>query len=138
MRLQVTIDAADPHAQAEFWAQAIGYQVEDNSTFVDQLVTDGRLPDAGRLVRNGRSEFVDVTAARDPQGEGPRLFFQKVPEAKVGKTRVHIDVPVADERKADEVARLAALGARELYVTSDRGPVTHTMIDPEGNEFCLH
>lgn len=87
MRLQVTIDAADPPAQAEFWAQAIGYQVEDNSTFVDQLVTDGRLPEAGRLVRNGRSEFVDVTAARDPQGEGPRLFFQKVPEAKVGKNR---------------------------------------------------
>ncbi|HEY5222730.1 MAG TPA: VOC family protein [Microbacteriaceae bacterium] len=51
---------------------------------------------------------------------------------------VHLDVRVPDEHKLERVAELEALGARQLWVTDDRGPVTYTMQDPEGNEFCLH
>lgn len=138
MRLQITFDAADPHALAEFWAELLGYDVEDNSAFVDQLVAEGRMPASGRITRNGRSEFVDAAAARDPRGEEPRLYFQKVPEPKTAKNRVHLDVRTPDDRKEAEVARLEALGASVLWTTDDRGPRTYTMRDPEGNEFCLH
>lgn len=136
--IQVTFDASDPHALAEFWAEVLGYEVEDNSAFVDDLVASGRMPAQDRIVRNGRSEFADVAAARDPNARGPRLYFQKVPESKTAKNRVHLDVSVPDELKRARVAELEKLGATQLWTTDDRGPVTYTMADPEGNEFCLH
>ncbi|HEY0260570.1 MAG TPA: VOC family protein [Lacisediminihabitans sp.] len=138
MKLQVTFDTADPNAQAAFWAALLGYQVEDNSEFVDRLVSDGRMPESDRLIRNGRSVFREVAAARDPTGEGPRLYFQLVPEGKVAKNRVHLDVPVPEETRRAEVARAEALGATLLWETDDRGTYTYTLSDPEGNEFCLH
>jgi hypothetical protein len=138
MKVQIAFDAADPHALAEFWAVVLGYEIENNSAFVDQLVADGRMPAEARITRNGRSEFAEVAVARDPAGEGPRLYFQKVPEPKTAKNRVHIDVPVDDADKLARVAELEALGAVQLWITDDRGPVTYTMQDPEGNEFCLH
>lgn len=137
MTLQIAFDTSNPHAQAEFWAALLGYEVEDNSAFVDQLVEAGRMPEAGRITRNGRSEFADVAVAVDPAGANPRLYFQKVPEPKTAKNRVHIDVPVGPERLLDEVARAQSLGATQLWFTNDRGPDTYTMQDPEGNEFCL-
>ena len=137
-RLQVAFDTRDPHAQAVFWASVLDYVVEDHSDFVDQLVADGRMPEEERITIDGRSAFRDVAAASDPNGTEPRLFFQKVPEDKVAKNRVHVDVATPDEKKLAEVDRLTALGAKLLWVTSDRGPTTYTMQDPEGNEFCLH
>ncbi|WP_308467436.1 VOC family protein [Rathayibacter soli] len=136
--IQVTFDAADPNALAEFWAQVLSYDVEDNGAFIDELVASGRMPESGRAIRNGRTVFVDVAAAVDPKGEGPRLYFQKVPEPKTAKNRVHLDIRTPDDRKLARVAELEALGARLCWVTDDRGPVTYTMQDPEGNEFCLH
>jgi hypothetical protein len=138
MRTQVTFDTADPHALAAFWAQVLGTQVEDHSDLVDQLVADGRMPAEERITINGRPAFRDVAACRDPHGAEPRFFFQKVPEGKVVKNRVHLDIPVEPERKADEVARLTDLGAELVSTHDDRGPLTYVMRDPEGNEFCLH
>jgi hypothetical protein len=135
--IQVTFDAADPHALAEFWADVLDYEIEDHAEFVDSLVESGRLGAEGRIERNGRSAFADVAAARDPKGESPRLFFQRVPEPKTAKNRVHIDVRVPEERREAESQRLIGKGATLLWVTSDRGPTTYTMQDPEGNEFCL-
>lgn len=136
--IQVTFDATDPHALADFWAEVLGYEVEDNSAFVDDLVVSGRMPAEGRITRNGRSAFADVAAAFDPERRGPRLYFQKVPEPKAAKNRVHLDVSVPDGHKLERVAELEKLGAKQLWITDDRGPVTYTMADPEGNEFCLH
>jgi len=138
MRTQVTFDAADPHAQAAFWAQVFGREVEDHSELVDQLVADRLMPPQDRIVVNGRSAFRDVAACRDRDGAEPRLYFQRVPEGKVAKNRVHLDIHVEPDRKADEVARLTALGAELTGTSDDRGPLTYTMRDPEGNEFCLH
>jgi hypothetical protein len=138
MRTQVTFDAADPHALAEFWAEVFGRAVEDHSDFVDQLVADGRMPAEDRIVINGRSAFRDVAACGDPSGTEPRLYFQRVPEAKAAKNRVHLDIHVEPSRKADEVARLTRLGAELIGTHDDRGPLTYVMRDPEGNEFCLH
>lgn len=138
MRTQVTFDCADPHAQATFWAQVLGVEVEDHSGFVDRLVAEGRMPAEERIELAGRSAFRDVAACCDPAGREPRLFFQRVPEAKVAKNRVHLDIHVAPEDKPAEVERVERLGARLIETHSDRGPMTYVMRDPEGNEFCLH
>ena len=138
MRTQVTFDCADPHAQAAFWAQVFGSVVEDHSTLVDQLVAAGRMPAEDKIVLAGRSAFRDVAACSDPAGAEPRLFFQRVPEPKVAKNRVHIDVHVDPADKDAEVERLVGLGAELVETHSDRGPTTHVLRDPEGNEFCLH
>jgi catechol 2,3-dioxygenase-like lactoylglutathione lyase family enzyme len=138
MRTQITFDCADPHAQASFWARVLGVEVEDHSDFVDKLVSDGRMAADDRIVIGGRSAFRDVAASRDPSGVEPRLFFQRVPESKVAKNRVHLDIHVEPERKLAEVERLEKLGARLIETHSHSGPVTYVMRDPEGNEFCLH
>ncbi len=134
----MTFDAADPHALAAFWADVLGVEVEDHSDFVDQLVADGRMPAEDRVVVGGRSAFRDVAACHDPSGTEPRLYFQRVPEAKTAKNRVHLDIHVESDSKAAEVDRLTTLGAELIDTSDDRGPLTYVMRDPEGNEFCLH
>ncbi|MEV8504586.1 VOC family protein [Actinoplanes sp. NPDC051475] len=134
----MTFDCADPHAQAAFWATVLGSAVEDHSELVDQLVAEGRMPADHRIMVDGRSAFRDVAACTDPTGIEPRLFFQRVPEGKIAKNRVHLDVHVDDDRKEAEVQRLARLGAQLIDTHSDRGPLTYVLRDPEGNEFCLH
>ena len=138
MRTQVTFDCADPHAQAAFWAAVYGTAVEDHSALVDRLVADGRMPAADRVEVDGRSAFREVAACSDPDGVEPRLYFQRVPEGKTAKNRVHLDVHVPDERKVAEVERLVGLGAALVGMHDDRGTVTYVLRDPEGNEFCLH
>jgi hypothetical protein len=135
--LQIAVDAADPHALAEFWAAALHYDVEDHTGVVTHLLEAGRLAEDETLEIDGRLAFRDVTACSDPQGAGPRVFFQRVPEPKTAKNRMHLDVQVGADRAPAEVERLVGLGATVLWVTSDRGPTTTTMADPEGNEFCV-
>jgi catechol 2,3-dioxygenase-like lactoylglutathione lyase family enzyme len=138
MRTQITFDCADPHAQADFWAEVFGTRVEDHSELADQLVAAGRLPAEDTITIAGRSAFRDVAACSDPAGIEPRLFFQRVPEGKTSKNRVHLDVHIDEERKTAEAERLVALGAQIVDEHADRGPRTIVMQDPEGNEFCLH
>ena len=114
--VQITLDCADPAALAQFWAAALGYVVqpppEGYATWDDALDAWG-LPEEHR---NDRSAVVD------PQGAGPRLFFQRVPEGKVAKNRLHLDVRAApglegEDRMAaleEEAARLVARGATRL------------------------
>lgn len=138
MRTQVTFDCADPHAQARFWAAVLGAEVEDHAELVDKLVADGLMPETDRIVLDGRSAFRDVAACRDPDGVEPRLFFQRVPEGKTAKNRVHLDVHVDPDLKDAERTRLIGLGAEFVERHDDRGPLTYVLRDPEGNEFCLH
>jgi hypothetical protein len=138
MRTQVAFDCADPHAQARFWAQVFGTEVEDHHDFVNQLVADGRMAAEERSTLDGRSVFRDVAAVRDPSGTEPRFFFQRVPEGKTAKNRCHVDIHVDEDQKPAEVARLEALGAKHTETHADRGPTVYVMQDPEGNEFCLH
>jgi hypothetical protein len=141
--VQVTFDCADPGALAEFWAVALGYQVQPPPPGFETW--DAALDAWGvpAELRNERSAVVPV----DGQ-PGPRLFFQRVPEGKVAKNRVHLDVRAApglegDDRmrRLDEVcAELTALGARQLARFEPRPPTDAghlVMADPEGNEFCL-
>jgi len=135
--LQVTIDAEDPHRLARFWAEAVGYTKEDHSAVVDSLVAAGRLPVEAVVEVDGGRGFRDVAACRDPDGTRPRLFFQRVPERKTVKNRVHLDLHVGQERAEAEAERLVGLGATPLWRTTDRGGLTVTLQDPEGNEFCV-
>jgi hypothetical protein len=136
MRFQVAIDAADPHALCAFWAEVLGYEVEPSDPgFIERMIDEGHATQSDTLVVDGVLRWADATACSDPAGVGPRLYFQRVPEPKAGKNRVHLDLRPPDRRA--EVERLERLGARQLY-TKSQGPHTWTtMADPEGNEFCV-
>ena len=138
-QFQVTFDCADPERVARFWCEVLGYVVPPPPQGFDTWDEfDRSLP----AERQG-SAFACI----DPTGEGPRLFFQRVPEGKVVKNRVHLDVRagtglVGDERLATleaERARLEALGASLVEVLRADGfnESCIVMQDIEGNEFCL-
>lgn len=136
--IQITFDAAEPHRLAAWWAELLDYEVEDGHDLVSQLLADGVVGDDDVVEIDGRLQFAEAVAAADPTGAGPRLFFQRVPEAKAAKNRVHLDVPVDPEDLEAEVARLTGTGATFVEYGSHPGHRWAVMQDPEGNEFCLH
>ena len=117
-QVQITFDCADPDRVARFWCEVLGYEHQ---------------PEASACV--------------DPTGVGPRLYFQRVPEGKVVKNRVHLDVRVGTglvgaERLAAleaERDRLIALGAvcERVLLADEENESCIVMQDIEGNEFCL-
>jgi hypothetical protein len=135
--IQITFDCDDPHALARFWAEALRYVKEDHSPFVEGLLRDGLLDPSASLEVDGGRQFADVSACSDPEQKGPRLFFQRVPEGKTVKNRVHLDLHVGPQRYAAEAERLEQLGARKLWYSDDRGAQCWTLADIEGNEFCI-
>jgi catechol 2,3-dioxygenase-like lactoylglutathione lyase family enzyme len=140
--IQVTFDCADPARLAAFWAELLGYRLQDPppgfDTWDSALEAMGVPPER----RN------DASALVDPEGSRSRVFFQRVPEPKTAKNRVHLDVRAApglegDARMAaleDEAARLLTLGAVRVARHEPSPPMSAghlVMADPEGNEFCL-
>jgi predicted enzyme related to lactoylglutathione lyase len=101
----ITIDCADPARLSKFWAQAL----------------DGYADDPSGLVVRSES--------------GPMMYFQKVPEGKPAKNRLHIDLGAPDVQT--EVDRLSALGATVIREMSEGGMQWTIMSDPEANEFCV-
>ena len=135
---QVVIDAADPHALADWWAEALGWQVErQDEAFIRRMVDTGAAAESDTTTHRGALVWAVGAAITSPDPHRPRVLFQRVPEAKTVKNRVHLDLRVGDERREEEVARLLRLGATELYRAS-QGPFEWaTLADPEGNEFCV-
>jgi hypothetical protein len=138
-QFQVTFDCADPERVARFWCEVLGYVVPPPPPgFASWEEFDRSQPPE----RQG-SAFACV----DPTGVGPRLFFQRVPEGKVVKNRLHLDVRVGtglvgDERLAAleaECARLEPLGAVRVRLLRADGFDESCLVmqDVEGNEFCL-
>jgi catechol 2,3-dioxygenase-like lactoylglutathione lyase family enzyme len=121
-QFQVTFDCADPERVARFWCEVLGYELAPWSS-------------------------ASSAACTDPDGVGSRLFFQRVPEGKVVKNRVHLDVRVGTglvgaERVAAleaEEARLLPLGATRVQLLLADGVDESCLVmqDVEGNEFCL-
>src|SRR3954447_14682090 len=99
-QVQVTFDCGDPGALAQFWAETLGYRLDPPPAGVDTW--DAGL-DAWGVPPERRN---DRSAVSDPNGGGPRLFFQRVPEGKTAKNRVHLDVRAASGLAGDE--RMAA------------------------------
>jgi Glyoxalase-like domain len=147
MTLQLTIDCADPAPLVQFWGPALGYvpapPPHGHSSWNDYYrslgVSEDELPDGvdacDRLI--------------DPAGNGPRIWFQIVPERKSVKNRLHLDLLVdgardlaPPERRSvieGRVAELVAAGATVLHRSEGDG-IDHygvTLADPEGNEFCV-
>ncbi|CAL9301719.1 VOC family protein [Streptomyces olindensis] len=143
---KVVIDANDPHAQAGFWAAALRYEVEDNSALIEKLLRFGALPEEATVEFHGRRAFRDLIAVRHPEdpfeeesgtGLGRRLLFQRVPETKTVKNRLHLDLHPGEGRRDEEVARLEGLGASVLRRVKEQGGEWVVLADPEGNEFCV-
>jgi hypothetical protein len=115
----IVIDCRGAPRLARFWADLMdGYAVRA----YDQA-------EIARLASRGLTPETDPTVAVD--GPGPTLFFQEVPEEKVAKNRLHLDIEVAD--RPLEVERLTANGATVIA----RFETWTVLQDPEGNEFCL-
>ncbi|NUT50022.1 MAG: VOC family protein [Saccharothrix sp.] len=137
-QFQVTFDCAEPERVARFWCEVLGYVTPAPTGFADWDEYDRSLPPEQRG---------GAYACVDPTGVGPRLYFQRVPEGKVVKNRVHLDVRVGtglvgEERLAAlraECDRLIALGAKHLWtqVADEHNESCITMQDVEGNEFCV-
>jgi hypothetical protein len=138
-KIQVTFDCAEPQRVARFWCEALGYVLPPPPEgFSSWEAYHDTLP---------AEERGAWAACTDPSGVGPRLYFQRVPEGKVVKNRVHLDVRagtglVGEERLAvleAECARLVALGATRvrLLPADEENESCIVMQDVEGNEFCL-
>ena len=129
---QLTIDARDPHTLADFWAAALGGEVEDNQALIADVLARGWAQDADTVVHHGKRYWKTLVAVR---GAGPRLLLQQVPEEKTVKNRLHLDLNVGEENLRAEVDRLVGLGAVEGREFREMGGHWIAMTDPEGNEF---
>ncbi|MFF7338376.1 VOC family protein [Streptomyces sp. NPDC008163] len=138
-KFQVTFDCADPERVGRFWCAVLGYVAPEPPEGFDSWdAYNASLP---------AQERNTWFAASDPTGAGPRMYFQKVPEGKVAKNRLHLDVRVGtglrgEERLAvleAECARLLPLGAvrGKLLLADEENESCLNMQDVEGNEFCL-
>jgi uncharacterized glyoxalase superfamily protein PhnB len=131
--IQVTFDCADPAGLVRFWCEALGYQVQEPppgyASWQDWLRDKG-IP---------QDRWNDASAAVDPAGQRPRLYFQRVPEGKTAKNRMHLDVNVGREQVEPTMQRLIELGATVVREPQESplGEYWVTLADPEGNEFCL-
>ena len=136
-QFQVTFDCAAPARVARFWCEVLGYESNPPRGFADWAAYEASRPP---------QERGSWSACADPTGVGPRLYFQRVPEGKAVKNRVHLDVRVGiglvgTERLAAleaECARLLPLGAVRVQLLYDGGDDSCiVMQDIEGNEFCV-
>ncbi len=139
--IQVVFDTADPDRLGEFWAAALHYQIQP--------------PPAGygswqaflQAINVPEEEWHAANAITDPEGKGPRIYFQKMDTPKPAKNRLHLDINASgsskvplEERKRQvdaEVTRLLSLGATRLRELSDEREYCVVMADPEANEFCV-
>lgn len=139
--VQVVFDCADPARVGRFWAQLLGYEEQGPPPgFSDwpSFLKSQNIPE---------EDWNSAYAIIDPDGRGPRIYFQRVPEPKVVKNRVHLDVNVSGgrsvpldqriEQVAAAVEMAVALGATRVQRYDERGEHHVVMRDPEGNEFCL-
>jgi hypothetical protein len=142
---QLVIDCRSPDPLARFWAAALQYVIEPPPAGFDSW------DDFYRSIGVPEAELgIGVDSIADPNGEGPRIWFQIVPEEKSIKNRIHIDVnasggrgsslDIRRERVEAEAERLIALGATRLRTIAEEG-LDHyavAMTDPEGNEFDIN
>lgn len=141
---QLTVDCDDPHAQAAFWAQALGYLIEDPHDMVEAVLAAGYADrDRDTIEINGRLVWRTMNGIKHPgdvdgpRGTGRRILFIAVPDRAPGKNKLHLDLNVGRDRIEAEVARLTALGATEQYRVDEPSGYHTTMADPEGNLFCV-
>jgi hypothetical protein len=142
---QLVIDCSSADSLAHFWAEALHYVIEPPPAGFDSR------DDFYRSIGVAEEELgLGDDSIADPNGEGPRIWFQVVPEQKSIKNRLHIDVRASGSRDTPietrrelvdaEAARLEGLGAtrRPPIVEEYLDHYAVSMLDPEGNEFDVH
>lgn len=139
--VQVVVDSADPHALADWWAEALGWRVEpQDAEFIRSMVDQGFATSEQTTEHQGRLVWASGAAVNHPEGDqrAPRILFVKVPEPKTVKNRVHLDLRPGGDPDPAEVDRLVALGATRVGQGTE-GPRTAWVVlqDPEGNELCV-
>ena len=139
-KIQVVFDAAEPAKLAEFWALALDYVLEPPPEGFRTW------EDFGLSIGMPEERFGYQASVIDPADEGPRLYFQRVPEAKSAKNRVHLDICVAGpeisgeackQLVSEKVEQLVQAGASIAWESDDITGGVIVMRDPEGNEFCV-
>ena len=108
---ELCVDCRDPVSLAGFWREVLDYRVTDSE-----------------------EDMVELTG---PEGAGPTILFVAVPEDKIVKNRLHMDVSPTDREQDEEVERILALGATRADVGQGEDATWVVMQDPEGNEFCV-
>ena len=139
--IQVVFDCADPDGLADFWAGALHYKLQDPPAGYaswQAFLEANHVP---------QEDWNSASAIVDPEGKGPRIYFQQLDTAKPAKNRIHIDLNVSggarvslEERKKRvdaEVQRLLGLKATRQKAWEESGEYWVVMQDPEGNEFCV-
>jgi hypothetical protein len=140
-QVQVTFDCTDPASLAKFWAEVMEYVIQPPPPGHDSwesFLAELKVP---------QDQWDIASAIVDPEGNGPRLLFVKVPEGKQAKNRMHLDVRGNADRNASsedrsrqlnaEADRLVSLGAKKFEEFEEMGSHWIVMQDPEGNEFCV-
>jgi hypothetical protein len=140
-KVQIVFDCSNPADLSKFYADALHYKKQDPPEGYkswEQALKAWGVPE---------EEWNSASAIVDPDGGGPRIYFQQMNTPKLGKNRVHLDVNASggpqvpiQERKEQvraEVERLLILGATEQAEWEERGDYWVVMLDPEGNEFCV-
>lgn len=147
VHFKICVDCTDPHRLAAFWAEAMGYVVEDHSALIAMLLEQGVVGEDDVVEVEGRKAWKTAAAVRDPDapvnpqngvGQGMRLLFQAVPEKKTIKNRLHLDLHYGPDDYEAQADRLEGLGATRLGAYDEDGAKWIVMTDPEGNEFCVH
>jgi hypothetical protein len=135
-RIQIAIDCHDSDHLAEFWAAVLGYEL--------MKPPGGFVSWAEHSLAHAQEPGEGWTKIVDPERRGPTLLFHRVPEAKVVKNRVHLDVRAPDDGPGDRqqqvgafIERVVELGARKISDVTDEAGYFALMQDPEGNEFCI-
>lgn len=139
--VQVTFDAVDPERLVAFWEKALGYVLQPPPEGFDSW------DDWARAMEIPEENWNDARALVDPAGAGPRILFQRVPEGKIAKNRVHLDVSAGGGNEVERPARTAAVEAHvEMLLEAGASFLARfdrereywvVMQDPEGNEFCV-
>lgn len=137
---QVTVDSSFPHETADWWADALGWEVEPSDEgFIRSMIEQGFAREDDTTTHRGALVWKAGAAIRHPDASAgtPRVLFQLVPETKRVKNRMHLDLRVGDDDVEATVERLVAAGAQFLH-RGQQGPSSWvTLADPEGNEFCV-
>jgi hypothetical protein len=144
IEFQVTVDCADPHELAAWWAETLDWELEPtNEEFIRQMVAQGFATQAETRQWRGQLWWATGAAIGLPGAAEAagcrRMLFQQVPEGKTVKNRVHLDLRFDAAGGDLDATRdaLLARGAGFLHEASQGPHHWYTMTDPEGNEFCV-
>ncbi|MFL4474798.1 VOC family protein [Paeniglutamicibacter sp. MACA_103] len=138
--LQITIDSINPHRQAVWWAETLGWTVEPSDPdFIQKMIDEGHASEDETLIFDGELAWRSGAGIcpLDQLGKQPRqrILFQLVHLPKTMKNRIHLDLNLGDR---DEVRdSLVERGATFLHAAAQGPFAWYTLADPEGNEFCI-